>query len=121
MTASIIRQFTDATTLSGGETIALTDPIVGPKKLVSVSFNWGAGAAPTTSENITIIIDSNNGAAYDVPLRTMDPSTFEGGVYDWIWSPEGDQGVIADNDHIAIAYANTDDLAIGVTLVMEEV
>ena len=122
--ASIIRQFTDIALLGGTDTIALTDVLMSPKKIVSVSFGWSAGVAPTTAEDITIILDSAAGAAYDVPLRTMDPSTFGGGTYDWIWNVADDLGsdfIISMNDHVAIAYDNTDDLAIGVVLTMEEV
>ena len=106
------------------DTIALTDVLMSPKKIVSISFNWGGGAAPTTAEDITVVLDSAAGAAYDVPLRTMDPSTFGGGTKDWLWNVADDLGsdfIISKDDHVAIAYANTDDLAIGVVLTMEEV
>ena len=114
-------QITDATTLSGGETISLTDTWHETKRLASVSFNWSAGAAPTTSENIVVTLDSAQGAGYDVTLRTIDPSTFGGGFHKWIWNAAEDLGdlVLAPGDHIKVTYANTDDLAIGVVLTLE--
>lgn len=121
---AIIRQFTDACTLSGGESISLTDVLASPKKIISVTFNWSAGAAPTTAENIVITLDSAAGAGYDVPLRTVDPSTFGGGFHKWIWNAAdelGDGLILSETDHVAITYANTDDLAIGVVLTLEEV
>jgi hypothetical protein len=117
-------QITDETTVGTAQTINMTDVFGEAKRLVSVTFNWTAGVAPTTAENIVVTLDSCKGAAYDVPLRIVDPSTFGGGFYDWIWNPNdtlGDRLILSKDDHISVTYANTDDLAIGVVLTMEAV
>jgi hypothetical protein len=114
-------QITDETTLSGGESINVTDVFNGVKKIGYISFNWTAGTAPTTAENIVITLDSGQGAGYDVTLRTVDPSTFGGGFHKWIWNPHDTLGdfTLADGDHIKVTYTNTDDLAIGVVISLE--
>ena len=60
-------------------------------------------AAPTTSENITITVDSADGVSYDHVVSTHDPSS------------ESETTVVvtlgthlADGDQITVEYTNTD-------------
>jgi hypothetical protein len=70
------------------------------------------GVAPTTSENITVTLDSGQGAAYDTVLRTVDPAGSTSVVFEDI------DGLNA-GDKVIVAYANTDTRAITGTAVVE--
>ena len=72
-------------------------------RLVSVSCNFNA--APTSSENFTVTLDANAGAAYDVLLYSLDPAATA--VSDILWQP--DQEIILEGgDAIDVLYDNTD-------------
>jgi len=71
-------------------------------------------AAPTTSENIVVSLDSGQGAGYDVPLRTFDPI----GITSYV--VENLKG-FNNGDKVLVSYANTDLNAITGTAVVEEV
>ncbi len=58
-------------------------------------------AAPTTSENITVTINSNQGAAFDTVVATVDPTGATSVVIT-------DINGILKTDTVDIAYANTD-------------
>jgi len=106
-----------------GDTIDVTDTIKQGKKFVSMSINWSGGVAPTTVENLTVKIDSAQGATYDVPINVVDPSTYGGGMHKYYWTPEPDMGpiILGVDDHINVDYANTDDLEIGLVLTFEAI
>lgn len=116
-------QATDETTASAAETISVTDTFKTVKKLKSIIINWTAGSAPTTSENVVVLLDSGKGTPYDVTLKSFDPSTYEGGVHEWSWSPDptvdGWDGYCGMDDHVKVTYANTDDLGIGLVMTFE--
>ena len=77
-------------------------------KRISLVF----GVAPTTNENITVTLDSAQGAAYDVVLRTVDPAGKTSVVFEDI------DGLNA-GDKILVAYTNTDTRAIVGTATVE--
>ena len=80
-------------------------------QLVSVSIHFDA--APTTSEDLTITLDANAGAAYDLLLYTLDPSASS--VTDILWQPDQDL-VLEAGDAVDVAYTNSDGNTYGVQI-----
>jgi len=72
-------------------------------------------AAPTTSEDLTLTLDSVSGAAYDTVLRSVDPSASS--ATDVLW--EG-PFYLANGDALDVAYTNTDTRTVGVTYFWRE-
>jgi hypothetical protein len=79
-------------------------------KILTLNFD----SAPTTSENITLSIDSANGSSYDTVIRIIDPSitssvdiTFE------------DLNLFSSGDKLLVSYTNTDGNSITGTAVVE--
>ena len=66
-------------------------------------------AAGGASENLTVTLDSDTGAAYDVVLASQDMEL----VQDWVWQPSRPHMFQAD-DEIDIAYTNTNGRTYGV-------
>lgn len=60
-------------------------------------------AAATTSENLTITLDANAGAAFDAAIRTVDLAVKGGTVFEWV-----NLGRFVTGDKITLAFANTD-------------
>lgn len=106
----------DMCTASAGESIDIDYTAGGYMWLEQISINFSA--APTTSENITLVIDSASGAAYDRPLLTLDPSVDS--LTTWEQQPEPPP-IIMPGDVIKVDYANTDDLGVGVSLTLADV
>ena len=93
-----------------------TVPVGDHYRLVSVSCLFSA--APTTSENFTVTLDANAGAAYDVLLYALDPSV--GATYSIVYLP--DQEIILEGgDAIDVAYTNTDTRTYGVQITFKAV
>ena len=100
---------------TGGNAIAasMSVPVGATYRIISVSLNLNA--APTTSENYTITLDANAGAAYDLLLYSLDLSTSS--TTDVLWQP--DQPLYLEGgDAIDVAYANTDTGTYGVQITM---
>ena len=76
---------------------------------VTVKFS----AAPTTSENLTITLDSALGAAYDVLLYSVDPSATS--ATSIVWQPDAPL-YLAPGDVVTLAYTNTDGRTWGATI-----
>lgn len=76
---------------------------------VTVKFS----AAPTTAENLTIVLDSALGAAYDVTLYSVDPSATS--ATSIVWQPTATL-YLSGGDVVTLAYANTDTRTWGATL-----
>ena len=115
---------TAATTLSGGESIALTTSNKAPCELVSVEFNWTAGTAPTTADLIVITKDAGDGTGYDNVLASINPSSTGGlSAHKLFWTPgpEIPRVVLQQDDEIKVAYTNTNNLAITCTVTLEDI
>jgi len=80
-------------------------------QLVSVAVNLSA--APTTSENLTITLDSADGAEFDTTLYSVNPST--AGTTDVFWWPD-QLTYLHPGDAIDVQFANTDKRTYGVTI-----
>jgi hypothetical protein len=82
---------------------SLTVPADQTYELVSVTCAFNVASA--TSENFTITLNANAGAAYDVLLYTVDPSVAS--LTSLLWQP--DEPVLLEaGDAIDVAYANSD-------------
>ena len=114
MTGRAVWKEVDECALAGSDTIALTTTIQGKKSFQSMSIVWTGGAAPTTSENLKMIVDRSASSGYDETLFDQDASTYGGGIINFRY----DEGpVVLDvTDQIKVTYANTDDLAIECTV-----
>jgi hypothetical protein len=90
----------------GTTSIALSATI-GPEtggggwELISVTANFSA--APTTSEFMTLTLDSSLGADYDTVIRATDPSVGSATSVEFVLNER-----FSGSDKIVIAYANTD-------------
>jgi hypothetical protein len=76
---------------------------------VTVKFS----AAPTTSEYLTITLDSAIGAAYDVVLYKVDPSATA--ALTIVWQPAAPL-YLQPGDVVTLAYTNTDTRTWGATI-----
>ena len=103
---------------TGGAAIATshTVPASGTHKLISISL--ALNAAPTTSENFTVTLDANAGAAYDVLLYSLDLSA--GSTTDLVWFPD-EPLLLEGGDAIDVAYTNTDTVTYGLQITAEAV
>ena len=101
---------------AGAIAATMTVPVGTTYRLVSVSLH--NSAAPTTSENLTITLDANAGAAYDTLLYTIDLAA--AAVTDLMWSPD-EEKFLEGGDAIDVAYANTDVVTYGVQITVKEV
>ena len=81
---------------------------------VTVHFS----AAPTTSENLTIILNTLTGAAYDTLLCKSNPSV--GALTDIVYMPDVPL-LCQAGDVIDVAYTNTDTRTYGVRIVTENI
>lgn len=71
-------------------------------RLLRIEAHWSA--APSDSENFTVTLDAGDGAAYDVLLDSVDPSS--GSQTDLVFV-YGLGYEFEDDDEIDIAYTNT--------------
>ena len=97
----------------------ITSLIVPPSRtyeLVSVTCQFSA--APTTAGSLTITLNARGGAAYDVLLYTVDPSTTA--LTDIVWWPDSST-FLEGGDAIDVAYTNTDTRTYGVQITAAEV
>lgn len=86
------------------------------QQLLSVSLHLSA--APTTSENFTITLDSGQGPEYDTLLYSLNLST--GSTVNLVWQPDA-PFYLFDHDAVDVKYANTDAGVYGVTLLCKAV
>ncbi len=84
-------------------------------RLISVSVRFGA--APTTSENITITIGSGQGTNYNVVLLALDPSVES--VTSLVYVPDNEIW-LTPGDSVDVAYTNTDRNTYGLIVTVEE-
>ena len=83
-----------------------------------VSVTCLLDAAPTTSENFVVTLDTNAGAAYDVQLYSVDPSVDS--TTDIVWFPD-ERLLLEGGDSIDVTYTNTDTATYGVQITAERV
>lgn len=89
----------------------LTVPASATYQLISVTMH--ADAAATTSENFTITLNANAGAAYDTLLYSLDLSAAS--TVDLVWYPD-EPLYLEGGDAIDVAFANTDTDTYGVQI-----
>ena len=87
-----------STTVSPGRAFALES--------VAVHLSAAGGAG-----NLTVTVDANAGAAYDVVLKTIDMTS----ITDWVWQPERPIE-LASGDKVVIAWANAGEKTYGLTV-----
>ncbi len=75
-------------------------------------------AAPTTSENFTVTLDSANGPEYDTLLFSLDLSTSS--VTDLVLDESDFDVTLMSGDALDIAYTNTDAAEWGLHFTMTE-
>ena len=72
--------------------------------------------APTTSENITVTLNANDGAAYDTVLFSTNPSATA--ATSVVFTPT-DELIFETGDEIDVAFANTDTRTYGIRIVVQ--
>jgi hypothetical protein len=82
-------------------------------RIVSVSIRFAS--APTTSEYLTITLNSNQGSDYDAVLFRVDPSVTS--ATSIVWNPCF--ASLISGDSIDIFYANTDKVKFGIVVYYE--
>jgi hypothetical protein len=87
--------------------------ITSERRLTGVAIH--ASAAPTTSEDLTVTLNSIGGAAYDVVLYKVDLSASS--ATDLLWTDANLPLMLGDS--IVVQFANSDAVTVGVTLIME--
>jgi len=103
------------TTATGLGAISTTTAISDNFKLNHVSVHLSA--TPTTSENIVVSIDANDGATYDVELDSVDLASE--GAADYVFLPKSEIK-LESGDEIKVAYTNTDGATFGLRIVTEK-
>lgn len=99
---------------TGSSAIALAVNPSGAFRLLRVECHFSA--APTTSENFTVTLDAGDGAAYDVLLRSEDPSATS--ATDLVFT-FGEGWEFETDDDIDVAFTNTDGATYGLRVVYE--
>jgi len=107
---------TDVTVVGATQTIALTTTYDSKKVFSSLSIRWTAGSAPSSSENLLVIVDRSASSGYNEILFDQDAAAYGGGIVNFRY----DEGPIylADDDQITVTYANSDKLAIECTVTL---
>jgi hypothetical protein len=103
---------------TGAAAIAATATVPAGVHYALVSVTCKFSAAPTTSENLTVTLDANAGAAYDVVIYTLNPST--GSTTSVLYQPTYPL-VFEPGDKITVAFANTDTRTYGVQITLQAV
>ena len=96
---------------SGAVSLSYTVPTGATFDLNSVTVKFSA--APTTSEYLTITLDSALGAAYDVVLYKVDPAATSAASV--VWMPSAPL-YLRPADIVTLAYTNTDARTWGATI-----
>ena len=104
----------DIFTVAGGAIAHTFGPVTSPVRLRELRAH--ISVAPTTAGNFTVTLDSVDGAAYDLLLYTLDPSTASTTDV----SEDGFDVLLLTGDALKVAYANADGRTIGVQLLFSE-
>lgn len=102
---------------TGSAAIAATATVPAGQHYSLIAVTLHFDAAPTTSENFTVTLDANAGAAYDTVLYSLDLST--GSTTDLIYQPTYPL-IFEGGDAIDVAYANTDTGTYGLQITMRQ-
>ena len=94
----------------GGAIDFTTGALTGPQTLSAILVH--VDVAPTTSESLTVTLDSVDGSKYDTVLYSIDLATLTSIVYTDISLP------LWTGDALRVTYTNTDQREIGVRLVL---
>lgn len=100
------------TVATGVGAITASAAITADARLAYVALHFSA--APTTSQDLIVTLNSVDGAAYDTVLATIDPSLAS--VTDFLYEPEGDLFLFS-GDAIDVTFTNTDGVTYGVRIV----
>lgn len=103
-------------TATGAAAIAASATAKRVCRLGSIAVKFSA--APTTSEDLTVTLNSMTGAAYDTVLLTVDPSTDS--TTSIVYIPDAPL-LLEPGDAVDVAYTNTDTVTYGVTITLDEV
>jgi hypothetical protein len=100
---------------TGAAAIDIDTAFAADWELLSITLHLSAAA--TTSENLTIVLDANDGAAYDTTLFTLDLSVSAG--TDFVLTPEDDNlpKFYESGDELNIDFPNTETNTYGVRVV----
>jgi hypothetical protein len=101
---------------AAGLATSCTVPVGDTYRVHSVTLHLNA--APTTSEDFTITLDADAGAAYDTLLYSLDLSTAS--TTDLLWQPDAPL-FLEGGDALDVAYTNTDTGTYGVQITVEEI
>lgn len=101
---------------TGAGALAMTTTETGKFKLVSITLRFNT--APTTSQNLTVTLDANDGAAYDTVLRSLDPSA---SALTSFFVDYGEGLICESGDQIDLDYTNTDARTYGARIVTKRV
>jgi hypothetical protein len=107
-----IRATYKAETPAGTETVKVA--IVAKKGYYFAGLRLHLSAAPTTSENLTITLDSHLGAAWDTVIYSKDLATVINLVYAL---DEAENLPFHEDDILRVAWANTDLSTFGLELI----
>lgn len=88
-----------------------TDAYASERRLSAILVH--VSAAPTTSENLTVTLNSAEGAEHDAIIYTKDMSGVTDIAYTGINMP------LVPGDKLAVTYTNSDDRTVGVRLLLE--
>ena len=103
----------DSTT--GAAAIAASYTTANAARLIGVSVKFSI--APTTGQSITVTLNANAGAAYDILLYTLDVAA--GSTTTILWAPEKETW-LEPGDAIDVAYTNSDTRTYGVQITVVE-
>jgi len=95
----------------GGSISWTTGPLTGPQTLSALLAH--VDTAPTTSETLTVTLDSGDGSEYDAILYSKDMASVTSISITNINMP------LRAGDALTVAYDNTDSRHVGVTLITE--
>ena len=90
---------------TGTAGMALNGPVPVGQHYRLVSLTLNLSAAPTTSENLTVTLNSVDGVIYDTLLYSLDLAA--GATADLLWQPDPEI-LLEGGDVVNVAWANTD-------------
>ena len=112
--ATVRKNKPTVTSATGAAGITATTAIGVAFKLNHITVHFSA--APTTSEDFTVTINANDGAAYDTVIYSVDPSASS--ATDIVFIPDQEL-LLESGDEILLGYTNTDTRTYGVRIVTE--